>query len=105
MLFTYFFFNYTTTTGVYTYLHTLSLRDALPICAGLGHAHQFDRHHLCTGEHAARRGLAQRERWRQRAESPSPAAARDDRARGHRKRDARTARRLLSLSADRQSVV
>src|SRR3546814_4022782 len=27
----YFFFNYTATTEIYTYLHTLSLHDALPI--------------------------------------------------------------------------
>src|SRR3546814_11705336 len=29
-----FFFNDTATTEIYTYLHTLSLHDALPICAG-----------------------------------------------------------------------
>src|SRR3546814_13165587 len=28
----YFFFNDTATTEIYTYLHTLSLHDALPIC-------------------------------------------------------------------------
>src|SRR3546814_17985785 len=27
------FFNHTATTEIYTYLHTLSLHDALPICA------------------------------------------------------------------------
>src|SRR3546814_5382885 len=30
----YFFFNDTATTDIYTYLHTLSLHDALPICTG-----------------------------------------------------------------------
>src|SRR3546814_18549893 len=29
----FFFFNYTATTEIYTYRHTLSLHDALPICA------------------------------------------------------------------------
>src|SRR3546814_7278904 len=30
-----FFFNDTATTEIYTYVHTLSLHDALPICGGL----------------------------------------------------------------------
>src|SRR3546814_14851720 len=30
-----FFFNVTATTEIYTYLHTLSLHDALPICSEL----------------------------------------------------------------------
>src|SRR3546814_3155300 len=33
-LYYYFFFNDTATTEIYTYLHTLSLHDALPICTG-----------------------------------------------------------------------
>src|SRR3546814_6910931 len=32
----FFFFNDTSTTEIYTYLHTLSLHDALPICHGRG---------------------------------------------------------------------
>src|SRR3546814_7184961 len=35
MLCTVFFFNETATTDIYTYGHTLSLHDALPICVGL----------------------------------------------------------------------
>src|SRR3546814_7660884 len=33
MFYSVFFFNDTATTEIYTYLHTLSLHDALPICA------------------------------------------------------------------------
>src|SRR3546814_19692641 len=33
MFFFFFFFNYTATTEIYTYCHTLSLHDALPICS------------------------------------------------------------------------
>src|SRR3546814_5128126 len=32
-----FFFNYTATTEIYTYVHTLSLHDALPIFFFIGH--------------------------------------------------------------------
>src|SRR3546814_18421717 len=34
-MYTFFFFNYTATTEIYTYGHTLSLHDALPISKGL----------------------------------------------------------------------
>src|SRR3546814_19236317 len=34
-----FFFNYTATTEIYTYLHTLSRHDALPISSIIGGAH------------------------------------------------------------------
>src|SRR3546814_8091443 len=40
-----FFCNDTATTGIYTYLHTLSLHDALPICSGL-HRRTRDLHVL-----------------------------------------------------------
>src|SRR3546814_4324539 len=42
------FFNDTATTEIYTYLHTLSLHDALPICK------QSARRRLPTGRRAAR---------------------------------------------------
>src|SRR3546814_11390132 len=38
----FFFFNDTATTEIYTYLHTLSLHDALPISIGIGHPSEIE---------------------------------------------------------------
>src|SRR3546814_16723548 len=38
-----FCFNDTATTEIYTYLHTLSLHDALPICTGAPHPSAYGR--------------------------------------------------------------
>src|SRR3546814_17588596 len=46
-----FFFNYPATTDIYTYLHTLSLPDALPIFAQLGDVGARGEHAVGTGEH------------------------------------------------------
>src|SRR3546814_15691580 len=43
-----FFFNVTATTEIYTYRHTLSLHDALPICHVGAHVRLY--HHLIKGD-------------------------------------------------------
>src|SRR3546814_16448371 len=52
-----FFFNDTATTDIYTYCHTLSLHDALPICLAIAGGVRGCRH-----LHAVRRKLAEERR-------------------------------------------
>src|SRR3546814_16601675 len=55
-----FFFNDTATTEIYTYVHTLSLHDALPICI------HMRRVALCPIAHQLlRHAQADTQRWRQ----------------------------------------
>src|SRR3546814_11678236 len=52
-----FFFNVTATTEIYTYCHTLSLHDALPI-SDVVSAHRMPEEMLAYGREAAERGLS-----------------------------------------------
>src|SRR3546814_11551898 len=54
----FFFFNYTATTEIYTYRHTLSLHDALPISAGRSapEARTGRRHSTAYARHCGARG-------------------------------------------------
>src|SRR3546814_10642552 len=62
-----FFVNDTATTEIYTYLHTLSLHDALPICLG-GGVQRCRAGRRRTGR-CRKRLLARRHAWRGRARS------------------------------------
>src|SRR3546814_5278836 len=76
LLLFFFFFNDTSTTEIYTYLHTLSLHDALPICHGAARR-PADRAAAAADHRAARHHAV--DVFRLRAVLRRGAAAADDR--------------------------
>src|SRR3546814_16329994 len=68
-----FFFNDTATTDIYTYLHTLSLHDALPIFDDGVHSEHCEVDRACTVHGGARRcDLFEHERCLENSEPAAP---------------------------------